>query len=74
MKIISVFTIVLMGLLIGSNVFASESVIQKVDRSAQEAVDEAKKAGSVIVKKLQKNTNESDKDKKSEEDSKKKDQ
>ncbi|MES2768768.1 MAG: hypothetical protein V4596_06440 [Bdellovibrionota bacterium] len=49
---------------------AEESAVQKIDRSAQEAVDEVKVAGKKIVRKLQKATNNNDT---KAEDSKKKD-
>lgn len=39
-----------------SNVSA-ETIVNKIDRSAQEAVDEVKEAGKIVIKKLKKNTN-----------------
>ncbi len=49
---------------------AEESAVKRIDRSAQEAVDEVKVAGKKIVRKLQKATNNNDT---KAEDSKKKD-
>lgn len=56
---------VLSFLIFGSHYLQAETVTQKVDRSANEAIDEIKSASKTIVRKLKKNTN-SEKDSKAE--------
>lgn len=64
--------LILLSLLFVGSAFAEESPIRKFDRTAQEAVDEAKSGAKKVIKKLQNNTN-SDKSESKDDDSKKKD-
>lgn len=45
------------SIMLGSHFVHAETATQKIDRSANEAVEEVKTAGKIIINKLKKNTN-----------------